>query len=47
MTTDSLLTLIVTGANTWHQLWLDDAGRIRRAILVDPGHRVEHTVDYS
>jgi copper transport protein len=41
----TVLTFVVTGANTWHQLWLDQANRIRRAVLVDPGHRVDDTIE--
>ncbi|MDQ3543018.1 MAG: copper resistance protein CopC [Actinomycetota bacterium] len=40
------ISFVVSGSDTWHQLWLDPQDRIRREVLIDPGHRVEHTIEY-
>ena len=43
----TVIAFIVTGSGTWHQLWIDDLHRIRREILVDPGHRIDRTITYQ
>ncbi len=42
----TVIAFTVTGAGTWHQLWIDDQHRIRTEILVDPGHRIDRTITY-
>ena len=42
-----MITFTVTGAGTWHQLWIDTAHRITRETLVDPGHRIDRTITYA
>ncbi len=41
-----VITFAVTGSGTWHKLWIDETGRIRREILVDPGHRIDRILTY-
>jgi len=42
----TVIAFVVSGTGTWHQLWIDGQHRIRREILVDPGHRIDRTIDY-
>ena len=42
----AVLAFRVTGAETYHQLWIDDADRIRRAVVVSSGARVDDAVAY-
>lgn len=42
----TVIAFTVTGAGTWHQLWIDDQHRIRTEILIDPGHRIDRTITY-
>lgn len=41
-----VITFTVPGSNIWQQLWLDTDDRIVREILVDPGHRIDRTINY-
>ncbi|HUP72395.1 MAG TPA: CopD family protein [Acidimicrobiales bacterium] len=42
----TVIAFTVSGSNTWHQLWIGNDDRIRRQVLIDPGHRVEHDIKY-
>lgn len=42
-----VITFAVTGTGTWHKLWIDESGRIRRETLVDPGHRIDRILSYT
>lgn len=42
----TVITFIVSGTGTWHQLSIDDQHRIRTEILVDPGHRIDRFITY-
>ena len=42
----TVISFIVTGAGTWHQLWIDDLHRVARETLVDPGHRIDRQITY-
>ena len=42
----TVITFIVSGTGTWHQLSIDDHHRIRAEILVDPGHRIGRIITY-
>lgn len=41
-----VITFVVSGTGTWHELWIDDGNRILRETLVDPGHRIDRTITY-
>ena len=43
----TVITFVVTGTGTWHQLWIDELHRISRETLVDPGHRIDRTITYA
>lgn len=40
------LSLWIPGSATWVRLWFDDQLRLRRELIVNPGHRIERTLAY-
>ena len=40
------LTFTLPASDLWLRLWYDDAGLIRRELIVDPGHRIARTFEY-
>ncbi|HEX9504641.1 MAG TPA: CopD family protein, partial [Acidimicrobiia bacterium] len=40
------LSLSLPASAIWMQLWFDDAGRVARQLVIDPGHRIERTFEY-
>ncbi len=41
------LSLYLPGSQIWYRLWVDAAHRIRREVIVDPGHQIERTLTYE
>ena len=43
----NVLTFIVPASNIWVEMWIDpQSTRIVKETIVDPGHRIEHTLAY-
>jgi copper transport protein len=40
------LSLSLPASDIWTELWFDDAGRLVRQLVVDPGHRIQRTFEY-
>ncbi|MGH2732160.1 MAG: copper resistance protein CopC [Actinomycetota bacterium] len=40
------LSLYIPGSAMWYRLSIDDQHRIRRELIVNPGHRIERTFEY-
>lgn len=41
------LVLYLSGSDIWVHLWIDAHYRIRREVIVDPGHLIERTFSYT
>ena len=42
------ISFTVPASNIWVQMWIDpDTKRIAKQTIIDPGHRIEHTLTYS
>jgi len=35
------------GSNTWYRIWVDRRYRLRRELILDPGHRIERSFRYG
>ena len=43
----NVITFTVPGSNVWVEMWIDpDTEHITRETIIDPGHRIEHTISY-
>lgn len=40
------LVLYLSGSDIWVHLWIDDQDRVRREVIVDPGHLIQRTLSY-
>lgn len=40
------LTVALPATPMWVTVWLDDQGRVREQLIVNPGHEIRHTVTY-
>jgi len=41
------LTFALPGSNVWYRIWIDRAHRLRRELIIDPGHRIVRTFNYG
>ena len=39
--------LSLPGSQLWQQLTIDETGRLRHEVIVDPGHLIERTFSYD
>ncbi|MHB8650381.1 MAG: copper resistance CopC family protein [Gaiellaceae bacterium] len=40
------LAFAVPGSDIWYRLWIDSQNRLRRELIVDPGHRITRSFSY-
>jgi len=41
------LAFAVPGSSIWYRMWIDGQDRLRRELILDPGHRIYRTFSYS
>jgi copper transport protein len=40
------LDLSIPASNFWAEFWFEDAGRLARQLIINPGHRIKRTFEY-
>jgi copper transport protein len=41
------LTFVVPGSKIWYRFWIDPRNRLKRELIIDPGHRIARTFSYN
>lgn len=43
----TVLTFALPGSNIWYRIWIDRSNRLRREVIVSPGHLIKRAFAYS